>query len=48
LRPGVLAGTTAFIGGVVGWVDLTDPAVGETVAALLGGNAERVYRLPAA
>jgi len=36
-----LAGTTAFIGGVVGWVDLTDPAVGETVAALLDGPGGR-------
>ena len=41
LRPDVLAGTTAFIGGVVGWVDLTDPAVGETVAALLDGPGGR-------
>jgi L-fuconolactonase len=30
-----LAAATAFIGGVVGWLDLTDPSVRETVAALL-------------
>ena len=36
-----LAETTAFIGGVVGWVDLTDPGVGETVAALLDGPGGR-------
>ena len=27
----------AFIGGVVGWVDLTDPAVGDVIAGLLDG-----------
>jgi L-fuconolactonase len=36
-----LAKTTAFIGGVVGWVDLTDPGVGEIVAALLDGPGGR-------
>jgi len=32
------ASTTAFIGGVVGWVDLTDPAVGDTIAELAAGD----------
>jgi L-fuconolactonase len=36
-----LAETTAFIGGVVGWVDLTDPGVGEIVAALRDGPGGR-------
>jgi len=36
-----LAETNAFIGGVVGWVDLTDPGVGETVAALRDGPGGR-------
>jgi L-fuconolactonase len=31
------AATTDFIAGVVGWVDLTDPGVGSTLADLLGG-----------
>lgn len=31
------AAKTDFIGGVVGWVDLTDPGVGGTLADLLGG-----------
>ena len=30
----VLAGESEFIAGVIGWVDLTDPAVGETLARL--------------
>jgi L-fuconolactonase len=29
-----IAGNTGFVAGVVGWVDLTDPAVGETLAEL--------------
>lgn len=36
-----LAETTHFLGGVVGWVDLTDPAVAETVAALKQGPGGR-------
>jgi L-fuconolactonase len=32
-----LAEASSFGGGVVGWVDLTDPGVGETVAALRNG-----------
>jgi L-fuconolactonase len=36
-----LAEATAFIGGVVGWVDLTDPAVAETVAELREGAGGR-------
>ncbi len=36
-----LAEATAFIGGVVGWVDLTDPGVGESVAALRDGSGGR-------
>src|SRR5436309_4827700 len=36
-----LAETTSFIGGVVGWVDLTDPGVSETVADLLDGPGGR-------
>jgi L-fuconolactonase len=32
-----LAARTPFIRGVVGWVDLTDPAVGEAIAALRAG-----------
>jgi L-fuconolactonase len=31
------AGTTDFVAGVVGWVDLTDPAVGDTIARLRDG-----------
>ena len=31
------AAATPFIRGVVGWVDLTDPAVGDTIAALRDG-----------
>ena len=33
-----LAADTPFIAGVVGWVDLTDPAVGETIAGLKAGS----------
>jgi L-fuconolactonase len=33
-----LADATPFIRGVVGWVDLTDPAVGEAIAALRAGT----------
>jgi L-fuconolactonase len=36
-----LAATTSFIGGVVGWVDLTDASVSETVADLLDGPGGR-------
>ena len=36
-----LAATTGFLGGVVGWVDLTDPAVRETVAELREGSGGR-------
>lgn len=36
-----LAATTGFLGGVVGWVDLTDPAVAETVAELREGPGGR-------
>jgi L-fuconolactonase len=36
-----LAATTDFLGGIVGWVDLTDPAVAETVAELRGGAGGR-------
>jgi L-fucono-1,5-lactonase len=36
-----LAGATAFIGGVVGWVDLTESGVGETIAALRDGPGGR-------
>lgn len=32
-----LAGATPFIRGVVGWVDLTDPAVGDVIGALRAG-----------
>jgi len=32
------ASATAFIGGVVGWVDLTDAAVGNTIAELTAGE----------
>ena len=32
-----LAAATPFIHGVVGWVDLTDPAVGDAIAALRAG-----------
>jgi L-fuconolactonase len=32
-----IAGATPFIRGVVGWVDLTDPAVGEAIATLRAG-----------
>jgi L-fuconolactonase len=35
------AATTDFIAGVVGWVDLTDPGVGSTLADLLGGPGGR-------
>jgi L-fuconolactonase len=31
------AAATDFVAGVVGWVDLTDPAVGDTIAELRGG-----------
>ena len=31
------AAATPFIRGVVGWVDLTDPAIGDVIAALRGG-----------
>jgi L-fuconolactonase len=38
-----LADATPFIRGVVGWVDLTDPAVGETLAAMrAGAGGERL------
>jgi len=33
----VTAGATPFIAGVVGWVDLTDPAIAETIAELRAG-----------
>ncbi|MEA2576928.1 MAG: L-fuconolactonase, partial [Chloroflexota bacterium] len=33
-----VADAAPFIRGVVGWVDLTDPAVGETIAALRAGT----------
>jgi len=36
-----LAATTGFLGGVVGWVDLTDPAVAEAVAELREGPGGR-------
>lgn len=36
-----LAGETDFVGGVVGWVDLTDPGVAETVAELREGPGGR-------
>ena len=32
-----IAGRTDFVAGVVGWVDLTDPKVGDTLAALMEG-----------
>ena len=39
-----LAGASQFIAGVIGWVDLTDPGVGETLARLaeLPGGAKLV------
>lgn len=37
-----VAGVTPFVVGVVGWVDLTDPAVGEVLAALRAGEHGRM------
>lgn len=36
-----VAGSTPFVRGVVGWVDLTSPAVGEALDALLAGDNGR-------
>lgn len=36
-----IAGQTDFVAGVVGWVDLTDPAVGDTLAGLKAGDNGR-------
>ena len=36
-----LAASTGFLGGVVGWVDLTDPNVADTLAALRAGPGGR-------
>jgi L-fuconolactonase len=41
-----IAATTAFVRGVVGWVDLRDPAVGDTVARLRAGpGGERLVAI---
>jgi L-fuconolactonase len=32
-----IAARTTFVRGVIGWIDLTDPGVGEAIAALRGG-----------
>jgi L-fuconolactonase len=41
-----IAGTSPFVRGVVGWVDLTDDAVGETIAELRAGpGGERLVAI---